>query len=201
MNERPKRWLKIAIPAVAIPAAILLLLFVVWRVWFYYNYPYGWSHCCENGLYLALIQYAEEHGGAFPAGESSAEASLSLLYRMNPNLGAYLPGKTVPESTVLEILERGELLGPETCGWHYVEGLTRDDHGLALFWDKAGLDHNGGRLSGGGHIVWFVGCASEHIPASQWDRFLEEQQELLAQRKGASSPLKKSLNKNIVWPS
>jgi hypothetical protein len=184
MNKRPKRWLRIAI-VVTVPVAIMLLLYGTSRVWFHYKYPYGWSHCCEIGVYLALTQYAEIHGGAFPAGESSPEASLSLLYRMSPDWGPCLGGKTVPESTALEILERGELLGPETCGWHYVEGLTRDDYGLALFWDKAGLDHNGGRLPGGGHIVWFVDSASKHIPASEWDRFLEEQKELLAKRKGS----------------
>jgi hypothetical protein len=68
-----------------------------------------------------------------------------------------LRGKTVPESVVKEILERGELVTPETCGWHYVERLRLDDdYRLALFGDKAGLDHNGGLLAEGGHFVLFV---------------------------------------------
>jgi len=51
------------------------------------------------------------------------------------------------------------------------------------FWDKAGLDHNGGRLSGGGHIVWFISSRQEHIPQARWNAFLAEQDKLLANRK------------------
>ena len=73
---------------------------------------------------------------------------------------------------------------PETCGWNYVEGLRLDsDGGLALFWDKEGLGHNGERLSGGGHIVSFVYGERKHIPAAQWDSFLEEQKKLIAKEK------------------
>jgi hypothetical protein len=87
---------------------------------------------------------------------------------------------------VKDILERGELLGPETCGWHYVEGLRQDDDPrLALFWDKAGLDHNGGRMAGGGHIVLFVDRQRKYIPEAEWHDFVEEQRKLLAERKTA----------------
>ncbi len=39
--------------------------------WAYYawKFPYGWSHSCDKQLMFALHQYAEEHGGAYPAGE------------------------------------------------------------------------------------------------------------------------------------
>lgn len=149
-------------------------------VWHHkYKYPYGWTHCCDKGVYLALVSYAAAHDGWYPRGESSPEASLSLLYRTNPNMLPDLPGKTVPAKIVREILEGGGLLGPETCGWHYVEGLRNDDDGrLGLFWDKVGLDHNGGRLPGGGHIVWRVDGDHDHIPAKDWPAFLAEQAEL-----------------------
>src|SRR4051812_3359417 len=50
--------------------------------WLYYRwtFPYGWSHSCDTQLMFALHQYAEEHDGAYPAGEATSEASLSLLY-------------------------------------------------------------------------------------------------------------------------
>src|SRR5262249_12032314 len=38
-----------------------------------------------------------------------------------------LRGNTIPLKVVMERLERGERLTPETCGWHYVEGLTLKD--------------------------------------------------------------------------
>lgn len=141
------------------------------------SYPFGWSHCCDKGLYLALRNYSDVHGGAFPAGEATPEASLSLLYRQDLADANLLRGKSVPESTVQEILDRGELLGPESCGWHYVEGLHQNDDGrIAIFWDKEGLDHNGRKLSGGGHIVWFLNSDHPHITDNEWAKFLAEQE-------------------------
>ena len=167
----------------------LLFGYAKWN--FHRKHPYGWSHCCDIGLQMALQEYATTHGGAFPAGQATPEASLSLLYREKADYGPLadanlLRGKTVPESVVKEILERGDLLTPETCGWHYVEGLRLDDdHRLALFWDKAGLDHNGGLLPQGGHIVLFVSGGTKRIPEADWEEFLEERRKLLAERKTA----------------
>jgi hypothetical protein len=152
--------------------------------WYRHQYPYGWSHCCLKGLGLSLLQYAREHEGRFPAGAGCPEASLSLLYRWNRDCGdaEVLRGKTVPVERVRGILERGELLGPETCGWHYVEGLTTsDDSGIAIIWDKVGLGHNGEDI-GGGHSVWFLHGPEEVIPASDWPKFLKRQQQLMAAR-------------------
>jgi hypothetical protein len=190
MRSRIKRLvLAAAIAVVVIP---LVLGYGWWR----YHFPYGMSHCCDLILYDALQQYATRHGGAFPAGEATPEASMSLLYREKSEYGKLaderlLRGKTVPESVVKEILERGDLLTPETCGWHYVEGLRLDvDPRIALFWDKVGLDHNGGRLAEGGHIVVFVDGQRKHIPKAQWDGFTENQHKLLADR-GAADERKK----------
>jgi hypothetical protein len=96
--------------------------------WLYYRwvYPYGWSHSCDKGLMFALHQYAEDHGGAYPTGKATPEASLSLLYPKYAN-EYLLQGKTVPIDLVKATLERQGWLGPDTCGWHYVEGLTLDD--------------------------------------------------------------------------
>jgi hypothetical protein len=148
-----------------------------------YRYPYGWSHCCDKCLYFELERYAAEPDGWFPRGEASPEASLSLLYRQSPGNAYSLRGKSVPESVVLEWLSRGELLTPETCGWHYVQGLREDDDPrLALFWDKAGLDHFGGRLPGGGHLVIRIDGQQEHLKEVDWPAFIDEQEKLLAER-------------------
>ena len=164
-----------------------VIQFVKWR--HAVNYPYGWSHCCDQGLFLDLLMYSSNHDGAFPAGEKKPEASLSLLYRKGGS-GAdanLLRGKSVPEAVVREILEGGKLLGPDSCGWHYVPGLRNDsDSGLALFWDKAGLDHNGGLLWHGGHIVTFVSGERRHITSSVWTKFLDEQKELHDQQQTKS---------------
>jgi len=185
MRPRSKRLILATVAAVVIIPAILLAL---GYGWWRHHYPYGMSHCCDLNLYGALRQYATSHGWAFPAGEATPEASMSLLYREKCDYGRLaderlLFGKTVSESVVKETLERGELLTPETCGWHYVEGLRLDDDPrLALFWDKVGLDHNGGRLAEGGHFVMFVDGERKYIPESEWNKLLEKQRKLLADR-------------------
>jgi hypothetical protein len=152
-----------------------------------YNFPFGHSHCCDKQLYFALKDYADNNNGNFPSGEATPEASLSLIHPTFEHGYAYLLcGKTGSESATQEVLDRGELLGPETCGWNYVEGLrSDDDRQLALFWDREGLGHNGQRLAGGGHVVMFVDGFTKHIRASEWDAFLAEQKILFAKRKNA----------------
>jgi hypothetical protein len=95
-----------------------------------------------------------------------------------------LQGKTIPLHLVKAILERGERLGPDTCGWHYVEGLRLDDDPqLALCWDKVGLGHNGEGHSDGGRTVLFVHLGYNYVSGDKWEEFLEEQKVLLANRK------------------
>jgi hypothetical protein len=179
------RWVKCGIVAAAAAALLATLGFAYYR----HLYPYGWSHCCDKQLMFALRHYAQRNDGWFPKGEATSEAALSLLHWDDSELvdANLLRGKTVPESIVGARLDAGELLTPDTCGWHYVAGLRKDDDPrLALFWDKVGLGHNGERLTDGGHLVCFVSFIIEYIPESQWDAFLAEQERLLA---GLKRPL------------
>jgi hypothetical protein len=153
-----------------------------YRHWYGREYPFGWSHSCDKQLAFALDDYASAHGGAYPAGEATPEASLSLLYPDHAN-EYVLQGKTVRLDVVRATLERGERLDPGTCGWHYVEGLRQtDDHRLALFWDKVGLGHNGQRNPDGGHVVQFVGLRSEYVSGADWEGFIRQQESLLKER-------------------
>jgi hypothetical protein len=164
----------------------MVLLISILGLYGYYRhiFPYGSSHCCDLILLQALQEYAGSHEGAFPTGGSSPEASLSLLYNnvdwVEPDL---LRGRTVPESLVRETLKRDGRLGPESCGWHYVEGLrVDDDPRLAIFWDKVGLGHNGRKLSRHGHTVLFIEGDRRFIPETEWTAFLSEQRQLFQQR-------------------
>lgn len=159
--------------------ALILLAAFVWYRW---TFPYGRSHCCILNVGGGLISYAEDHEGRFPSGGDCPEASLGLLYSNYAN--AYLlRGKTVPLSTAEEALANNGKLGPESCAWHYVEGLTQaDDPEIAILWDKIGLGHNGQRLSHGGHEVYFIGGDRRFITAKQWPEFLNRQEVMLAQR-------------------
>ena len=170
-----RRWRKRILIGLAILAAVGVWKFVSYQQ----RYPYGWSHCCDLQLLGALQHYAENHDGWFPRGEATPEASLSLLYGVkNLEVSAnLLRGKTVPDEVVRTRLESGELLTPETCGWHYVEGLRKgDDPELALFWDKAGLGHNGERDPHGGHYVGFVSGQVKYVTGDRWEQFLVDQE-------------------------
>ena len=182
-DTRPRFKLRALLVFVTVICLLIGAIPAVASLYYQWTYPYGHSHCCDKALMFALHDYANANAGRFPAGEGTPEASLGLLY---PKLADanLLRGKTVPEDVVKAVFEQGERLGPETCGWHYVEGLTQnDDPGLALFWDKVGLDHNGGRLSDGGHFVCFVGMGDiRYIRETEWGEFLENQRRLHATR-------------------
>jgi hypothetical protein len=168
-----KRRRRVLILLLGLPLFVFSAGYGCWE----YRYPYGHSHCCDKQLMMALHSYADDHDGWFPRGEATPEASLSLLYRHNEETGYpyLLRGKTVPLETTRGILESGGLLGPDTCGWHYVEGLRIDDDGnLALFWDKAGLGHNGERLHGGRYVCR-LNSDIDFIRTEDWDAFLAEQ--------------------------
>jgi hypothetical protein len=160
---------------------ILAILGGGFAYWHHTNYPYGVSHCCAKQISTALKMYALDHGGRYPAGESSPEASLSLLYPKYLSSPEPLRGKTVPAAIVNQRLKNGQLLTPETCGWHYVEGLSENsDPKLLLIWDKVGLAHNGQRLPDGGHEVVFVDHSAKQLSGAEWRAALAEQEKLSA---------------------
>jgi hypothetical protein len=133
---------------------------------------------------IALREYAEDHNGDFPTGGETPEASLSLLYS-NYVDAQWLRGKTVPLNVAEAALRKNGKLGPDSCSWHYVEGLIESDNPqIAILWDKVGLGHNGERVKGGGHEVLYVDGDSRFISGLKWPEFLEEQNQLLAQRAG-----------------
>lgn len=165
---------------VVLPCCLLLGLAWVlqWR------YPYGRSHCCIKSMFLALEIYAHEHGGLYPAGQSSPEASLSLLYREGLIDADLLCGTSVPESVARRVLESGGLLGPDTCGWHYVEGLTqKDDVRAAILWDKQELGHYGKRHRRSGREVLTVGGDVSYVLRRDWSAF-ESEQEMIRKSNG-----------------
>lgn len=116
----------------------------------------------------ALWAYADRHDGWFPRGEASPEASLGLLHRERP------------DQVTADVL-RGMTAAAGSCGWHYVEGLRKDDDpGLALFWDRTEPGRLYTLLAQGGHVVFFVGGAIDYVPRDRWEAFQAEQERLRA---------------------
>jgi hypothetical protein len=181
-KKRARRiWVKLL--RLSIPLLLILLL-AAWGS-YRYTFPYGESHCCILVLGSALRSYAEEHNGRFPSGQATPEASLSLLAKADYGINAYiLRGKTVPLEVASNTLAKDGVLGPESCGWHYVEGLTlADNPDIAIVWDKVGLGHNGQRLKRGGHEVLLLDGSHNYITGQGWPAFLQTQKELLAKRR------------------
>ena len=161
--------------------ACALLVLIAGALWYQHTFPYGKSHCCSKQLGMALLIYAQDHNGAFPSGGPTPEASLGLLYSNYADANV-LRGKTVPLEVTKRALEVDGKLGPESTGWHYVEGLNEsDDSRVAVIWDKVGLGHNG-QLIDGGHEVVFLDGSTQYVSRSAWPKFLEDQKQLLAAR-------------------
>ena len=181
-KPRKRRW-RWTLPLLILASIVAALIAGGWA-WYRYKFPYGQVHCCAKVLGFELRMYAEEHDGFFPRGRPTAEASLGLLYDgTNSWWFEILRGKSVPRAVTQEALEKKGALGPESCGWHYVEGLTlADDPSIAIVWDKVGLDHFGMRHKGGGHEVIFLGCSVQFVSGAEWPAFLENQKQLLADR-------------------
>lgn len=168
----------------AIVVAASLLLFGGGHYWLRTRYPYGCKHICNKAVGLALMQYALDHQGHFPAGKGSPEASFSLLYH-EKYIGSseLLAGKTASGKQAEAILSKGGSLDPATCSWIYVEGLMQDDPSdIAILYDKVGgLGHNCELLSDGGHEVVYVAGNTGFIPAAEWNSFLFQQNKLISE--------------------
>jgi len=79
-----RKVIKRTLIVLAVFVAFIAGLYGAGRLYFAWFYPYRPSHCCDIGLMFALDRYARDHNGAFPAGEATPEASLSLLYAKYP---------------------------------------------------------------------------------------------------------------------
>ena len=177
-------------------AAVLLVVCsgasLIWY-WWSWRYPYGHDHCCDKQLSMVLYQYAQEHDGKFPTGGATPEASLSLLYPAYDD-GWLLRGNTYPLQPAVDLLAADQPLTPETCGWHYVDGLSLRPGGaswpnVALIWAKREVGHNGDRLAGGGHYVKFIDQSGGHIQAADWPRFIADQEKAAAAIRRGEEPI------------
>lgn len=191
-------------------ASLLVLAGLGFWGWWRHTYPYGYSHSCAKILGISLRLFADDYQGWLPYGQATPEASLSLLAKDDKGVQWVLRGKHLPQATVDEALRRDGVLGPDSCGWHYVEGLREgDDPRLAVLWDKVtGLGHNGDRVRGTLHEVVFLDGSERFIMREGWPAFMAEQKQLLAevmaQRTKADPPIRWSdeaaLGPNVSRP-
>lgn len=166
-----------------IAAGLIVLAIAGGWFWYRYTFPYGCSHACSKGLGLTLRVYAGDHDGWLPHGENTPEASLALFAKTDTNSAlGLLGGKNVPRQVVQTALTKNGSFGPNTCGWHYVEGLREDDDPqIAVAWDKVvGLSHNGQRRAGVEHEVVLLDGSTTLIGKREWPQFVADLKERLA---------------------
>ena len=136
---------------VVLPFFVLIVVgLVAVEVTYHLVFPFGYSNASSERLGKDFLTYATNHNHWFPYGESTPEASLGLLYKDDTNAAALmLGGKIVSRDTAAATLKEHGRISPETCGWHYVEGLRDDDDdAIVVAWDKAkSLGHYGQRTS------------------------------------------------------
>ncbi|MSU58505.1 MAG: hypothetical protein EXS35_10060 [Pedosphaera sp.] len=164
--------------------AVIIIAVVVVSTWLWLRmtYPYGSHRVCAESVSSALTNFATLHDGWFPHGGASPEASLSLLGRDDTNAQRHLCGKQLPLSVTQTAWATDGHLGPESCGWNYVEGLRRgDDQTIAVVWDKVfGIDHFGQRRRGLAHEVIFLAGNNWAVSMEEWPKFAMEQREKIA---------------------
>jgi hypothetical protein len=177
--KRPGRFKKLLL----ILVGILMLTIAGGKIWLRYKFPYGYSHSCSAGLGIGLRMYADNHEGWLPHGQTTPEESLGLLAKDDMTTAMWvLGGKNVPHKTLEAALAPGGVFSPESCGWHYIEGLREDDDPqIAVVWDKVtGLGHNGERRRGLAHEVVLLDCSHTYIFQAQWPQFIADEKERLA---------------------
>ena len=149
------------------------------------KYPYGRHHACSKNLGLSLRLYANDHGGWYPFGGKTPEESLSLM-RSNGDpysITHVMRGKHLEQKNVDDAFARDGVLGPSSCGWHYVEGLQKDDSPqLAVAWDRVtGVNHFGQWSKELQCEIVRLDGSTDHIPVKAWPEFVEQQKKLLAE--------------------
>jgi len=181
-TARPKKGSKLRTLLLTVVAS-LLLAGIGGKGFYHYKFPYGYSHACSKGLGLTLRMYAENHDGWLPYGRETPEASLALFAHDDIDSALWvLGGKNVPRVVVQAALTNAWVFGPDTCGWHYVEGLREDDDPqLMVAWDKTvGLNHNGMRTKGLEHEVVFLDGSAQYASSTKWRQLVADEKEKIA---------------------
>ncbi len=172
------------------------------------QFPYGHSHSCSKVLGSTLRHYAEDQAGWLPNGGATPEQSFSLIWTNGDpySVRDILRGKNLAQADIDAALARDGFLSPQSCGWHYVEGLREDDDPkLAVVWDRTtGLDHNGRRRSGLIHEVIMLDGSMHLIFEGKWKEFVETQRKLLSEtmaRRPTNSPPIRWSDEEVLGPN
>ena len=140
------------------------------------------AHCIKIAA-GALVMYAEDHNGKFPAHTNGYGDALVLVVEGS---GGCLTGPGYDGDIFKKAAESGQHIPETMCGRVYVQGLSRTDNPeIVLLFDKLATP-------GGDHChllrrlraplmreVAFVDGSIQAIPESKWPEFARKQIQLL----------------------
>jgi hypothetical protein len=143
------------------------------------------AHCMKAGT-LGLLQYADAHGGTFPAHPGGYGDALLLL----PEYCCYgVTGPGYDETPLVKAKQSGAHLLEEQCGRVYIQGLTTTPKAgstkVVILFDKLptpGGDHAHvfqRMYAPLGREVGFVAGHTMFVEETNWPAFAKEQIELL----------------------
>lgn len=150
-----------------------------------YKFPYGRSHRCSKVFVSVLEQYAVDHEGRYPQGTREGQLGLDEVLKdlsskdFDRTFDLVL-GKAGDLEEARQFYKQNGYLRVMHSSWHYVSGLTVQDSGRALAWDKIPLTHNGMRVPSNPREVIMVGGAVLSVKENEWEAFLKTQQALAA---------------------
>ena len=144
------------------------------------EYPYGHRAAVLRSMYFALLNYASDHGGSFPSSEKGNYDALQKLFPDYTPSGIELAGISGNADAAVAALRNNTPLDQSLTSWVYVQGLKEeDDPNLAVLWElRSGLYPNGKRNSFGGHAVLLVSGDITNVPATDWEGFVKQQEQL-----------------------
>jgi hypothetical protein len=146
--------------------------------------PSGNRVAFMRSVHVALMNYAADNGGAFPAGDDSY-AAFAKLYPDYSDVGAELAGLSGSIHAVTNSLVRGVSISNLTS-WVYIPGLQEgDDMRIAILWESMpGLTQAGRTSSQRTRPVLLLDGSITNVPLANWEVFLECQARFRAQVEG-----------------
>ena len=128
-----------------------------------------------------MLDYADSHNGKYPMPEREDQLGLDLLLEganTSDFIFEVIVGKAGDLSEARRFYNEHGYLRKKHSSWHYVSGLSTDDDGRAIAWDKIPLNHNGGREDSNPREVIMVDGSVRVVTENDWDEFVRKQREL-----------------------
>ena len=154
---------------------VLLLVFtgiLVGRTMWRRAYPYGHRPAFLPRMVIALLAYAQDQNGWFPAGRDAPLESLRMI-SCDPEALAGISGDIM---ALRYRLESDEILDSSVSSWQYFPGF-RDGDPVAIIWERQpGIRFDGRCVEAGSHAVGFADGHLRQVYAAEWSTFVAEQE-------------------------